>query len=343
MSNLKAVIFGGGSTGQLCARYLLEKNVDVVAMFTRTSHVGREIGDLIGMPGKISAKVSCNPEAEMQGLAPDIAIVGAGSLLGDLIPLVELCGKHGVDVICLNENAFYPWVDPFLSELVRHIDEMAKAYGISVYASGVQDAMWHAIPLTAFSVLHRISEVKITSVCNVDKLGMAVLKHCMIGENLDNFKAKQPTRESENVELHMPPLDGAVRGIPSSMGLELKEHEYSVTPIISEEDIFSNGLEKLIPKGNIIGLKELTRVVASDGTLFIGEFISQVMNEDEPAGNTLKIVGEPDIEFHTPTFPGNEVTSATLVNRIPDVLHAAPGFLHTNNLPAPRYRPLIAR
>ena len=246
-------------------------------------------------------------------------------------------------MICLNENAFYPWAEPHLTEAMQRIDKIAKNCGISVYASGVQDAIWHALPLAAFSALQRIDEVKITNVCNIDTLGRAVLEHCKVGTQPDEFDMKHFEPDPGETETGVPPLDSALRGLAISIGLQIADHDYSVHPITSGEDIESSGFGKVIPRGKIIGLKEMTRFTTTDGTLFTGEFISQVMKDTESAGNTLKITGKPDMEYHTPVFPGHEVTSATLVNRIPDVLRADPGFLNTNSLPAPRFRSLITR
>ena len=65
----------------MCARYLVDKNVEVVGMFTRKSHVGKEVGELVGMPGEIPVKVSNNPETQLASLNADIAVIGTGSTL----------------------------------------------------------------------------------------------------------------------------------------------------------------------------------------------------------------------------------------------------------------------
>ncbi len=337
MSRIKAVIFGGGGTGQLCARYLAEKNVEVVGMFTRTSHLGKEIGDLVGMPGKITAKVSCDPQSELAGLNADIAIVATGSLLTTLLSHVQLCGAHGVDVICLNENAFYPWIDNKLSNLAGQIDHMAKTCGITVFATGVQDVIWHALPLAAFASLHRIDKVEITNVCNLDDLGVPVLKQCRVGESIEDFDFESHPENPDEGEVESSPLDGAARGLLNSMGFQIVEHDYSVHPITADVDIDSISLGQSIPKGRIIGIREVTKLMTREGIELVGEFVSQVLRRNERLVSTLRVLGEPNIELTIPDFPGHEITCATLVNRIPHVLNSKPGFAHINRFPAPMY------
>ena len=337
MSRIKAVIFGGGGTGQFCARYLAEKNVEVVGMFTRTSHLGEEIGDLVGIPRKITAKVSCDPQSELAGLNADIAVVATGSLLTTLLSHVELCGAHGVDVICLNENAFYPWIDSKLINLAGQIDDLAKAYGITVFATGVQDIFWHALPLTVFASLHRINKIKITNMCNLDDLGVPVLKQCRVGESIEEFVAENHSETPDEGEVESSPLDGAARGLLNSMGFQIVEHDYSIHPITADVDIDSTSLGQTILKGRIIGIREVTKLMTSEGIELVGEFVSQVLRRNERLVSTLRVFGEPNIELTIPDFPGHEITCATLVNRIPHVLNSKPGFAHINRFPAPMY------
>lgn len=337
MSNIKAVIFGGGTTGQLCARYLAEKNVEIVGMFTRTSHLGKEIGDLIGMPGNVTAKVSCDPQTELAELNADIAVIATGGLLTTLLSHVKLCGAHGVDVICLNENAFYPWIDSKLINLAEQIDHLAKTCGITVFATGVQDVVWHALPLATFASLHRIDKIEITNICNLDDLGVPVLKQCRVGESIEDFDFESLSENPDEGEVESPPLDGAARGLLNSMGFQIVEHDYSVHPITADVDINSISLGQTIPKGRIIGVREVTKLMTREGIELVGEFISQVLGHNERLVSTLRVLGEPNIELTTPDFPGHEITCATLVNRIPDVLNAKPGFAHINRFPGPMY------
>ena len=70
------------------------------------------------------------------------------------------------------------------------------------------------------------------------------------------------------------------------------------------------------------------------------EFIQKIFNSNETEKITWQIEGTPDISLSFDPFMGGEITCTTLVNRIPDVINAEPGFLLASDLAKTKYRPL---
>ena len=54
--------------------------------------------------------------------------------------------------------------------------------------------------------------------------------------------------------------------------------------------------------------------------------------------NDWTVTGEPELHLSNPAVPTGVTTVTQLVNRIPDVINAPPGFVTIEKLPRPRYR-----
>lgn len=70
----------------------------------------------------------------------------------------------------------------------------------------------------------------------------------------------------------------------------------------------------------------------------IGNFYVTFLYPGETATNRWLIDGAPRIDMVTTDFPGDDITAAVVVNRIPDVIAARPGVLCVDELPEGRYR-----
>jgi 4-hydroxy-tetrahydrodipicolinate reductase len=77
-------------------------------------------------------------------------------------------------------------------------------------------------------------------------------------------------------------------------------------------------------------------VVAATGN-YMDEMYGQMRACAEVGVNAVSIASE--LELANPGVPSEMTTVTSLVNRIPDVINARPGFLTIDKLPRPRYRP----
>ena len=74
-----------------------------------------------------------------------------------------------------------------------------------------------------------------------------------------------------------------------------------------------------------------------EGITLETECIGKVYNKDEFDRNEWTIYGEPDTTLVIEKPATVELTCATIVNRIPDVINAEPGFIPTSRMGELKY------
>jgi 4-hydroxy-tetrahydrodipicolinate reductase len=119
----------------------------------------------------------------------------------------------------------------------------------------------------------------------------------------------------------------------SALGLTTKSFNKVVEPIILDKDIESKALERTIPAGDVIGLDITIEVETQEGILFRGTQTAKVYQEGEQDYNEWVIKGEPNIHLRNDNPPTLLGTSSQIVNRIPDVINAKPGYVTIDQLP----------
>ncbi len=73
------------------------------------------------------AGIKVSPIAEADSIfnksEPDICLIQTATSLADLMPHLELCAKHGVNVLTLGESIYYPWL-VYEHRTALHIENM---------------------------------------------------------------------------------------------------------------------------------------------------------------------------------------------------------------------------
>jgi 4-hydroxy-tetrahydrodipicolinate reductase len=130
----------------------------------------------------------------------------------------------------------------------------------------------------------------------------------------------------------------AMRAFTSRLGWHIKSASTGTEILLADKDIKSHGLGRYIRPGEIIGSKDFARYEIEGGPVIEVSFAAKIFSDNERAVNHWKIWGEPNLNVETLDFPGFEVTCASVINRIPDVMLAPPGFLSVCDIPPARFR-----
>ena len=124
----------------------------------------------------------------------------------------------------------------------------------------------------------------------------------------------------------------------SKLGLHITKQTQKSVPQIATEDIYSSTLDMTIPKGYCTGLSAVVTTETKEGTTIISECIGKVYNKDEFDCNDWTIEGEPTTRVVIERPQTAELTCATVINRIPEVLVAEPGYTTTEQMPENIYK-----
>ncbi len=93
-----------------------------------------------------------------------------------------------------------------------------------------------------------------------------------------------------------------------------------------------------IPAGHATGMSAVVMTKRDEGLIIEGICIGKVYAEGEFDQNVWTIHGEPDTEVIINRPETVELTFATIVNRIPDLIAAEPGFITSEKMPVSAFR-----
>ena len=332
MAKIKAVLFGTGNMGRLIARYLVEKGVDITGAVSK-SHAGQDLGEVTHIGRPVGVTVSEDPERLLAGTEADIAVLATCSSMAELYPDASLCLKRGINVVTITEGAFYPWTyDP---DMAADLDNLAKQQGVTLTATGVQDIFWiNSIALLS-GACHRIDSVEFEGTADFGTLGPAVLNNLPLGLTPEQFLGMVPPPDAK------PPASITGMGFEAlidKLRLTISKVDGGVEPILASTDVECTGLNKVIRAGQISGLREIISIETAQGPVFRSRFAAKIFEPDDQENYVWNIRGVPDIHLQQNNVPSVEITCASIVNRIPDVLNAEPGFVTAEKLDAPCYR-----
>ena len=332
MERIKAVVYGVGTMNTIVTRMLLDKDVDIVGAISRSeAKVGRDLGDVTGLGRELGVLISSDPAEVFQRTSPDIAVIAVNSYMTDAVAQLRVCAEHGVNAVTLAEEALFPWdTSP---EITAELDHIAKRTGATLTGTGHQDTYWVNIVAMLMGTAHHIDAVKGRASWNVDDYGPEVAGDQQVGRTVDEFEqwrrgAKRPPTFGRNV------LDALV----ADSGLTVKLIATETRPDIAGAPMFSGALHKEVPEGDVVGFTDVDEIHTEEGPVFTFEMSGRVYGAGDGDINEWEIAGEPDLFLSNGTVPTQTTTCTQLVNRIPDVLSAPPGFVTVEKLPRLRYR-----
>lgn len=330
MRRIRAVIYGVGSVGRLTARLLLERDVEITGAIGHRNNVGRDLGEVIGGAGRLGVLIDSDADAVLRRAAADIAILTVGETVEQARPHISRCVKHGVNVLSLSEELFFPWA--CAPDLSRELDEFARAHGVTVAAGGMQDIFWVNLAGTLSAASQRITAIEGLGTANADDFGPVLAEEHCIGRPLKEFRdMSEGERNRRNV------FTIGLEALAADLDLKIVKWTQSLEPIEAERPVHSKVLGRTIARGDVIGATTRSTVITREGILLVGMLQLRVFDESDDEFTQWRIKGEPELCLKIPQVPGRIATSTSIINRIPDILAAKPGLITVERLGRPRF------
>lgn len=345
--NTKVVQYGCGKMSAYTMRYAIENGYDVVgAIDINPSIIGKDIGDIMGV-NKTGVVVTSVGEAKelLMKVKPDIVVVTTMSLLKDVKDALLLCASLGINAITICEEAFYSFNSSPI--LTKEIDELAKKNNCTITGTGYQDAFWGNLITTLAGATHNIKMIKGSSSYNVEDYGIALAKAHGAGLTLEQFDEEVASvnriSEEERNKLinsgeYQPSYMWNVNGwLCEKLNLTVVSQTQKCVPQTYKEDIVSDTLGMTVKKGMATGMSAVVTTETKEGIIIETECIGKVYGKDEFDSNNWTIFGEPNTNLVIDRPNTVELTCATAINRIPDVINAKSGFVPTCELGELKY------
>ena len=338
----KVVQYGAGKMSVYTMRYVYEKGGEIVgAIDVNPNIIGKDIGEIMGTENK-GIKVVSNQEAEklIKETKPDIVIVTTMSLISDVEDALMLCAKLGVNAITTCEEAFFPMNSN--PTITKKLDETAKQNGCTITGSGYQDIYWGQLISSMAGSTQTIKRIKGSSSYNVEDYGIALAKAHGAGLTLEEFDKQVASVDRISDEErqamiqkgeYLPSYMWNVNGwLCAKLGLTVISQTQKTVPQTYKEDIESSTLGMTVKAGDATGMSAVVTTETKEGITLETECIGKVYSKEDFDKNEWTIEGEPTTTLVINRPSTVELTCASVVNRIPDVINAKPGYVPTEEI-----------
>lgn len=342
MKGLRIFQYGVGKMSVYTMRYVIENGGEIVgAVDINPDVIGQDTGQI--MKGENTGVIVENvdhTEELLKKLKPDCVIVTTMSLLADVKEALLTCAKCGVNAITTCEEAFYPMNSN--PTLTSEIDNLAKENNCTITGSGYQDAFWGNLITTLTGASHNITKIKGSSSYNVEDYGIALAKAHGAGLTKEEFASQVASADEISDEERQKVIESGkyapsymwnVNGwLCDKLGLTVVSQRQKCVPQFNDYDIESSTLGMTVKAGMATGMSAVVTTETKEGITLETECIGKVYNKDEFDRNEWTVYGEPNTTMVIEKPSTVELTCATIVNRIPDVIASEPGFIPTSRM-----------
>ena len=345
---IRVVQYGTGKMSVYTMRYVYEKGAEIVgAIDVNPAVIGKDIGEIMGCENK-GIKVVNLEDAEnmLKEVKPDIVIVTTMSLIRDVEEALMLCAKLGINAITTCEEAFYPANSN--PGVTNRLDEMARSTNCTITGSAYQDIYWGQLISSIAGSTHKITKIKGSSSYNVEDYGIALAKAHGAGLTLEAFDKEvasvdrisdEERQKMINNGEYLPSYMWNVNGwLCEKLGLTVKSQTQKTVPQTYKEDIDSSTLGMTVKAGTATGMSAVVTTQTEEGIVLETECIGKVYSKEDFDKNEWTIEGEPNTTIIVNRPSTVELTCASIVNRIPDVINARAGYVPTEEMGELNYR-----
>ena len=345
---VKVAQIGCGKMSVYTMRYVYEKGAEVVCAFDiNPAVIGKDIGEIAGGEKRGVVVSSMNDARRiLEETKPDIAIIMTMSLIKDVEEALTLCAELGINAITTCEEAFYPANSN--PGITHKLDEIAKRTHCTITGSGYQDIYWGQLISSIAGSTQKITKIKGSSSYNVEDYGIALAKAHGAGLSLEDFdKEVASVDKISNEERqaiiekgdYLPSYMWNVNGwLADKLGLHVTSQRQKCVPQTHETDLESSTLGMTVKAGDATGMSAVVTTETEEGIVIESECIGKVYAPDEFDKNEWTVYGEPETTIVVNKPATVELTCASVVNRIPDVINARAGYVPTAEMGELNYR-----
>ena len=333
---VKVAIWGFGAMGSGMAKMVLnKKGFDIVGVTdVYDGFVGKSIFEILKLENHQNHDVIVenNIERILVEEKPDLVLLATDSFTKKAFDKLKFIVEHKCNVISTAEEMAYPYAKE--PELSKELNRLAKENGVTILGTGVNPGMMMDLLAICISgVMNEVKDMEISRVNSLSPFGPTVMEEQGVGLTLADFNDKLVKDELSG---HVGFVESTYM-IADALGLEVKDFEQSMSPIVTNVDRKSP--YAFAKAGDVAGVDMRSVATLSNNTKINMVHPQQIEPELEGihTGDYIKIKGTPEINLsNVPEVEGGIGTIAICVNMIPHVINSKPGLKTMIDLPVPR-------
>lgn len=346
---LKLIQYGCGKMAKYAMRYALEKGYEIVGAYDiNEAIIGKDISEIMELDTKTGIVIRPTSEVlnDLKILKPDACVVMTLSLLDDIKDIFKICAENGVNAISTAEEAIFPWNSK--PHMTKELDELAKVNNCTLTGSGYQDIFWGSLISTLAGATHKITKIKGSSSYNVEDYGIVLAKAHGAGLTTEEFEKEIARADNISIEEREKLIDkeefvpsymwNQNGYIASALGLTITKQIQKCVPKYANDDLMSETLNMKIEKGTVTGMSAVVTTETKEGIIIESEAIGKVYDKDDQDTNDWTVEGEPNTRLVITNPATVELTCATIINRLEDLMAAEPGYVTTEKMPHATYK-----
>ena len=330
---IRVVIKGLGTVGKQFVEEAIRRGAEIVGAVDGWEKLhGTDLGTHVGI-APIGLPIEADLAPVLERTRPDVLVLADASTVEAQAQAMRLAAACGANIISSAENAFY-WqrIEP---ELGAQLDAELKEAGVSALGTGIQDVFWSGLPAVLSGGNHRIERIDGRSLGIMDPYGPVVMQEARIGWTLEQFEASR----SDDAPQRLDPGAVALFALADRLGLTVINEKVRVEPVVAEKPVFAYGLDREVSVGQLIGNAAILELETAQGIVLTSTFTARLsLFEGETESAEWEISGYPNLTLKVDDFHGDITTTVAMLNRLPDIIAAEPGFVTVADLPLPQFR-----
>ncbi|MDX9692009.1 MAG: 2,4-diaminopentanoate dehydrogenase [Acholeplasmataceae bacterium] len=335
MNKIKIIIWGFGAMGRGMAEMLLQKKgIEIVGVCDiNPDYIDVDIQEILRVKANHpKVKVTNNIDQLLNTKKADVVLLATDSFVEGAYDKIVKVITAKINCISTAEEMAYPKANHPV--MASQIDQLAKAYGVTVLGTGINPGFIMDLLVVALSgTMTDVKHIEAKRVNSLSPFGPAVMHEQGVGISLDEYNF----RIAENNLAGHVGFKESVHMISDALGIKIEGFKQQMEPIITNVDRKSKYGEA--KAGTLAGIN-MTGQGLVGGNVFIDMIHPQQIEpelEGIQTGDYISLTGTPNIHMAiNPEVEGGIGTIAMCVNMIPHVINARAGLKTMIDLPVPR-------
>jgi 4-hydroxy-tetrahydrodipicolinate reductase len=332
MPTIRVMHFGLGPIGSAIARQVASRSgfKIVGAVDIDPAKIGRDLGDVMGLPRRLGIKVQDDAAKALKSAKPHIVVHCTSSSIKTVMPQLESILKSKTAIVSTTEELAYPGYTHI--RYARQIHALAKKAKVAVLGTGVNPGFaMDVLPIVMTAACERVQRVTITRVQDARMRRLPFQQKIGAGLTTEQFQKKVDDGSVRHVG-----MTESIAMIADSLGWTLDRITDDVQAKMATVTISSEFLA--VDPGYVCGIIQ-DGVGYRKSVPVISLHLEAYLGAPETY-DAIEIEGSPKLSVKVAGgIQGDIATASIVVNSIPRVLAAPPGLHTMRDLPLPSFFP----